>query len=244
MGKMINIENIPCYEPVEINNNVKGGLIVIHEVWGLTDHIKDVADRFAEQGYYVLAPNLLDQTEIEKIATPEFQKSLFDPEKRNTIQPKLREMMAPLQLPEFAEQTNTKVEKIFEYLYQIDTLDKKVAVNGFCFGGTYSYNLAVDEPRLKAAVPFYGHSDQSVEELSRIQCPILAFYGETDESLVSHLDDLKARMKEANVSYQSYVYPDCGHAFFNDSNLFAYNQVAANDAWQKTTQFLDDIFNK
>jgi len=240
MGKMIDIDNIPCYEPGSIQDNTRGGLIIIHEVWALTDHIKDVADRFYEHGYYVLAPNLLSQTQIEKIATPEFQKSLFDPEKRNEIQPKLREMMAPLQLPEFANTTNQKLKKIFDYLYSLNQLRQKVVVVGFCFGGTYSYNLAVNEPRLLAAVPFYGHCDQSVEELKTIRCPILAFYGENDEGLIKSLEDVKRRMREAQVDYVAHVYPNCGHAFFNDSNPFAYNQEAAQDAWQKTIKFLDE----
>jgi carboxymethylenebutenolidase len=113
-----------------------------------------------------------------------------------------------------------------------------VAVCGFCFGGSYSYSLAISESRLKAAVPFYGHASTEISELQKINCPVLAFYGEKDENLMSTLPELKENMKAAGVNYEAVVYPNCGHAFFNDTNKFAYNQEAATDAWQRTLRFL------
>jgi carboxymethylenebutenolidase len=133
--------------------------------------------------------------------------------------------------PEFGKLTTTRLRACFDYLYNLPQVNQKVAVIGFCFGGTYSYGLAVVEPRLKIALPFYGHSDQSVEELKNISCPIRAFYGQNDQALISSLDDLKSRMAEAGVDFAAKVYPDCGHAFFNDSNPAVYNQAAAVDAW-------------
>lgn len=239
MTKTVNINGVECYSPVEISDNQKGGLIVIHEVWGLTDHIKDVANRFAELGYYVLAPDLLAETEIAKLDTTNLQYGLFNPEKRNSVQPLLRELMSPLHMPDFASQTNTKLLKVFEYLYALPELKNNISVTGFCFGGTYSYNLAVNEPRLKFAIPFYGHNDYQVDELKKIKAKVLAFYGEKDDSLVSNLDNLKSRMKQAGVDFTPVVYLDCGHAFFNDSNPFAYNLVAAEDSFSRISNLLN-----
>ncbi|HUD06110.1 MAG TPA: dienelactone hydrolase family protein [Candidatus Saccharimonadales bacterium] len=222
---------------------IKGGLIVIHEVWGLADHIKDVARRFASDGYCVLAPDLLSQTGITEKAG-ELQKELFDPEKRAQAQPKIREMMAPIMSPEFAVETIAKVKSCYEYLSSTEETKSRVAITGFCFGGTYSFSLAIAEPRLKAAIPFYGHCDATVEELRKIKCPILAFYGEKDEGLMGGLDDLTKNMQEAGVDFTPKVYPNCGHAFFNDSNSFTYNKEAASDSWLKTLEFLNSNISK
>jgi carboxymethylenebutenolidase len=233
-----NGQTFPVYL-AEPDGEVKGGIIVIHEVWALTDHTKSVADRFAAEGYLVIAPDLLGtETEISKYAA-EIQLDLFNPEKRNEAQPKLRKLMAPMQAPGFADKTKGKVAVCFEYLYAKPAVDKKVAVNGFCFGGSYSFSLATAEPRLKAAIPFYGHASTDIDELKKITCPILAFYGEKDENLMSSLSELKELMKEAGVDFTAIVYPDSGHAFFNDTNSFAYNEKAAKDAWQRTLEFLN-----
>jgi carboxymethylenebutenolidase len=238
MGEMKTIGTIPGYE-VQPTGECKGGLIVIHEVWGLSDHIKDVAERFAAEGYLVLAPNLLTDTDVEDHITEQMPKDLFNPETRNALQPKLREIMTPLQSPEFATSTNEKLRNCFKYLYDQPLTKQKVAVVGYCFGGTYSFNLAAQEPKLRAAVPYYGHADMTVEDLRAISCPILAFYGEKDERLMSALPELEEKMHEARVDFTVQVYADAGHAFFNDSNPYAYNQEAAKDAWVRTLAFLE-----
>jgi carboxymethylenebutenolidase len=209
----------------------RAGVIVIHEVWGLADHIKDVANRLASEGYLALAPDFLgDYVDVATLGG--LQEDLFNPEKRNAAQPRLRELMAPIHNPEFAGDTADKLSSCFDYLYNLPESQQKVATIGFCFGGSYGFTLAVREPRLKLALPFYGHADFSAGKLSAINCPVRAFYGEKDENLIKALPDLKAKMAEAGVDFQTKVYPDCGHAFFNDTNKFAYNESAALDAWQ------------
>lgn len=241
MGKMIDLafDDAP-FEVYEVipEGALKGGLIVIEEVWGLTDHVKTVADRFAQEGYYVVSPELLSETHIkEKAGT--LMLDLFNPEKRNDAQPKLRALMAPMQEPDFAGKTLGRLKACFEYLYAKPELKQWVAVTGFCFGGSYSFALAASEPRLKAAVPFYGHADISQpDELRNITCPILAFYGEKDTNLIASLPEVEAALKAAGVDFTAQVYPDCGHAFFNDTNSFAYNEAAAQDAWRRTLDFL------
>jgi carboxymethylenebutenolidase len=218
---------------------IKGALIVIHEVWGLTDHIKSIADRFAGEGYLALAPDLFYGNGIDIEALGGLQASLFDPEKRAEAQPKLRLLMAPIQAPEFGQITLDKTQACFDYLEGLDGVNGRIGITGFCFGGTYSFSLAVHEPKLKVSIPFYGHADFSVDELRNITCPVLAFYGANDEALISSLPELKTKMADAGANFTSQVYEGCGHAFFNDTNKFTYNLDAATDAWNKTLSLLE-----
>lgn len=219
---------------------IKGAVIVIHEVWGLDDHIKSVAERVAMEGYLALAPDLLGNAQIDIDKLRALQIDLFDPAKRNKVQPELRQLMSPIHSPEFAISTIDNTKLCFDYLYNINEVNQSVACMGFCLGGTYSFALAVEEPKLKVAIPFYGHADYLVDKLKNIDCSIFAFYGEQDERLMLGLDDLKQRMSLAKVDFNYKVYKDCGHAFFNDTNKFAYNEEAAMDAWNTTLNLLKE----
>jgi len=242
MGRMIEIqsgEHVTIAYEAKPTGKVRGGILLIHEVWGLADHIKDVADRYAREGYLVVAPELLAGVGINPEAVGTLNIDLFNPAKRNEAQPKLRKLMAPMQSPEFGAATLESLRHVFDYLFNHEDTAGQVAVVGYCFGGTYSYSLAIAEERLKAAIPYYGPCDAPVDELRRVSAPILAFYGANDEGLVNGIDDLKERMSIAGVDFAAIVYPNCGHAFFNDGNPFSYNEVAATDAYSQTLDFLD-----
>lgn len=230
MSEMITANDVSAYL-ARPDGEVKAGVLVIHEVWGLTDHIKSVADRLASEGYLALTPDLLAGSGVDFSGTKELQEVMFDPERRNEAQPKLRAMMAPMQKPEFSKVTAASTKKCFDYLYDLPESKHSVAVIGFCFGGSYSFTLAAQEPRLKLSMPFYGHCDFSSDELAQIACPVRAFYGENDEGLSGQMQELPAKMSEAKADFEQRIYDDCGHAFFNDTNKFAYNQVAASNAW-------------
>ena len=241
MGQMITVGNATATFHAylsEPSGPPKGGLVMLHEIWGLVDHAKEVADRFAAEGYLVVAPDLLSDVGITQEVAAELQQTLADPETRSKAQPRMRELTAPLRSPEFAERTTNTVQACFNHLEGVAGLAGRVAVTGFCFGGTYSFALAVKEPRLRAAVPFYGHSEYTEEELRGINCPVLAFYGERDAALVDQLPSLEAKMAAAGVDFEAVVYPGTGHAFFNDTNPRTYDQHAAVDAWRRTLDFL------
>lgn len=239
MGKNFTIESggvsVPAYL-AEASGEARGAVILIEEIWGLNDHIRSICDRLAAQGYHVVSPNLLAETDIEAHVDQELMEGLFDPERRSAVQPRLREVMSPMQAPDFAGKALAMLQATYEHVRE--KAGDTIAVMGFCFGGSYSFQLAVSEPRLKAAIPFYGHASTNVQELKRIKCPVLSFYGEKDENLMGQLPELKANMEAAGVKFQAVVYPNCGHAFFNDTNPYAYNAAAAKDAWQKTLEFL------
>lgn len=239
---------VPAYRACQANSSAalptgrQAAIILIHEVWGLSDHIKSVADRFCEQGYEVIAPDLVANTDLAKVLNPDLQKIIFDPKERLAHQVEIRAMMAPLGSPEFARDTLDKLQAVFNYL-ENDPRVSKIAVIGFCFGGTYSFGLAANQPGLAAAVPFYGHGEQYIDKFAQIDCPVLAFYGEKDEALNEHIPAIESAMKAANKEFKYHVYSDAGHAFFNDTNPLAYSQAAAADAWAKTLEFLNQALS-
>jgi carboxymethylenebutenolidase len=227
--------HIPAYVAGEENN--RAGVILIHEVWGLNKNIRNLTDRLAAEGYLVLAPDLISQTGITEKIDQSILAEAANPATRDEAQKKMRAIMSPIRSEEFGRETVERLKICFNYLKQEYGL-KKIAVMGFCFGGTYSYSLAANEPDIAASVPFYGHAPENEEELAKISCPIMAFYGEKDTALVQDLPRLQMSMKKFNKDFRSKVYPNTGHAFMNDTNPTTYNKEAADDAWKEALQFL------
>lgn len=215
------------------------GLIVIEEIWGVDGHIKDVCERFAREGFVVISPELLPEG-VLKFATPEIRAALFDPEKRNEVQPKMREAMAPMMQPEFGKDAVEKLKACVDYLLADEKVDGSVGVLGFCFGGSYSFHLAINDQRIKAAVPFYGQPPELVDSVASIKCPVLNFNGANDANIIGKIPALEEAMKKGGVDYTSVIYPGAGHAFFNDTNPRSYNAEAAKDAWEKSLTFLHE----
>jgi carboxymethylenebutenolidase len=242
MGSMISIDidggTIPCYraEPV---GELRGALIVIHEIWGLVDHIKDVADRYAAEGYLVVAPDILSHGGVTPEVGAEINRLMFfgTEEERAEVQPVMREKMAPVRSPEYGAWAVSALTKVVDYLDIQLGVDGRIAVLGFCFGGTYSFALAAADPRIRSSIPFYGAPPET-SDLARIQCPVLALYGATDERLIETLPDVTERMNDAGVDFASHVYENAGHAFFNDTNSVMYNADVAADAWRRSLEFL------
>ena len=212
-------------------------LIVIEEIWGVNDHMKDVANRYAQEGFIVLSPELLPEGLLQQL-TPDLMKDLFDPEKRHEVQPKLRAAMAPIMQPEYSKETITKLRACVDYLIAHAQGNGKVGVLGFCFGGTYSMQLSISDPRIDACVVFYGQTPDPVDQVKALACPVLELHGEKDANIVPTLPKLEAAMKEYDKDFELIVYPGAGHAFFNDTNPLAYNAQAAQDAWNKSLAFL------
>lgn len=229
---------LPVYR-TEAIGELRGALVVIHEIWGLVDHIKNVADRYAAEGYLVVAPDILSHGGI----TPEVGAELAhlmhssDEEERAKAQPLMREKMAPVNQPEYAAWAVAALKSVVDYLERQDGVDGRIGVLGFCFGGSYSFALAAADPRIRGAVPFYGTPPET-SDLAHLDCPVLALYGDTDERLMASLPDVTARMKAAGVQFLPHVYEGAGHAFFNDTNPVTYRPEVAADAWTRSLEFL------
>lgn len=239
MGTYLNLDDVTVWRE-EPTGPPRGGLIVIHEIWGLVQHTRDVAARFAAEGYVVYAPDIL----ADAIETPEIgellQSIIADPDdaRRNAEQPRLRAAFAAPHAPGFAEKAVRRLTTTLDALEREPGVDGRIGVVGFCFGGSYAFELAAADPRIRASVPFYGSSPDP-SKMPGISCPVLALYGEEDTALVDALPALRDDMTSAGVDFRDHVYPDAGHAFFNDANQRQYRAAAAKAAWPEVLEFLN-----
>jgi carboxymethylenebutenolidase len=235
----ISLDGVKVYRAVP-EGEPRGGIILIHEIWGLVPHITGVADRFAAEGYVVVAPDLLSDAGISPQFGLELHALMSDPDeaRRTEAQPRLREAMSPLRSPEFATSAMTRLRTSVDALAAEPGVDGRIAVVGFCFGGTYSFALAAADDRIRAAVPFYGTAP-APDRIATIACPVLALYGAHDPALIDALPGVRSEMAAAGVDFTDHVYPDAAHAFFNDTGS-RYRQDDAADAWERTLAFLDE----
>ena len=213
---------------VDPETKPQAAIIIIHEIFGLNLHIRDLARRFARQGYVCLAPDLYTREgtpNVDVANMPALRKLLASiPDRR---------IVADLQAGE-------------EYL-RGDGI-AKVGSMGFCMGGLYSYLLACNSKTLNAAVDFYGrivypetneNKPQSPLDLApQLNCPLLCCYGELDASIPqSDVEKLRNALKQSTQPWKINIYTGAGHAFFNDTRP-SYNATAANDAGSETLAFL------
>jgi carboxymethylenebutenolidase len=194
-------------------------IIVIHENRGLNDHTRDVARRFAAAGYVALAVDALSRKGgTAAMTTPE----------------KVREAFAAIPVADVMSDLNAGLTFLNNHQH---VKKNKLASIGFCWGGARSFLLATEPNKLRAAVVFYGTAP-SEEQLAKVHCPVLGIYGETDERITSKVPEVAASMKKLKKQYESKIYKDAAHAFFNDTNAERYNAEAAKDAWTQTLAFL------
>jgi len=190
------------------------GVLVVHENRGLNPHIEDVARRVALEGYMAFAPDALfplgGYPGDEDKARAEFQK---------LDQAKTRE--------DFVEAA--------KWLKGRADCTGKVAVVGFCYGGSIANMLATRVPDLAGAVPFYG-GQAKAEDVPNIKCPLLLQYAENDERVNAGWPAYEAALKAHSVRYEAHVYPGTQHGFNNDTTP-RYNKEAAALAWQRTLDF-------
>jgi carboxymethylenebutenolidase len=240
MENLIDLGGVHVYR-AEPEGPPRAAIVLVHEIWGLVPHIRDVADRLAVEGYLVLAPDLLSDIGITPEVGLDILAMMSDPdeERRLAAQPRLRDALAPIRTPQFAAGAVARLRLAVDALEVEPGIDGRIAVMGFCFGGTYSFALAAADSRVRAAVPFYGQAP-APDDIAQIACPILALYGQDDPPLIDALPEVRANMAAARVDFTAVVYPDSTHAFFNDTNPQRYNATDAADAWKRALAFLSD----
>ena len=237
------------------------GLVLIHEIWGLVPHIKDVADRFAREGFVVLAPDLMGS---DPNLAPMFAPSIIEavtkfmfglpPGKMRDqafVQQELMKMPQETRAPVaifFATVLGGKlpfprftveVSSACDFLKTCQGVEPaRIGSLGFCFGGTMSFRLACSGAT-QACVVFYGQNPDPIDQVANIKCPVLGNYGAEDSGLNSTLDQLVAAMVRHKKDFEMKIYPGAPHAFFNDTNTYMYREAAAEEAWERSLRFLN-----
>jgi len=217
------------------------GVVLIHDVWGLTDHARDLARRLSAEGFAVLALNLYRRLDEVKIENPgEWMRALSDPQILADVQAGADFLAAhPM------------------------TRGKGIGVIGFCMGGMYALMAGASCTGLGASVPFYGllshqhgilHSDhpdktlkpnEPLELAHDLRCPTLAFYGDKDEFVpISDIELLEERFAHSGQAAEVVLYPGAGHAFMNDTRPDAYRPDDAANAWQRMVGFLTEKLDR
>ena len=193
------------------------GVIVIHEWWGLNDWVKDQASKLADQGYVALAIDLYRG----KVATT--------PDEAHQIMRGVPE-----------DRAKRDLHAAFSFLASQPNVKKdRIGAIGWCMGGGYSLDVALQEPTLAADVINYGHLATDPEALKKINAPILGLFGAQDKGIppedVRKFGEALDKMgKKIDIK----IYDDAGHAFENPNNKDGYRPADAADAWRRTTDFL------
>ncbi|MFI2609320.1 dienelactone hydrolase family protein [Kitasatospora sp. NPDC018619] len=195
------------------------GLVVVQEWWGLTSHIADVADRFAAEGFTVLAPDLFGGA------------TTHDPAEAARF---LRELPA--------DRAVQDLSGAVDHLLALDgVVGDAVGVVGFCMGGGFALLLAARAgDKVAAVVPFYGLPPDPDFDYRGLTAHVLGHFGESDGSIpMAAVDEAAIRIGEAtDVRPEIHFYP-AGHAFMNDENLIGtYDPLQARIAWRRTLTFL------
>jgi carboxymethylenebutenolidase len=233
------------------------GVIVIHEIFGLSSFIKDVAGRFADQGYVALAPDLFSRLDLADVLTAD---NIGEAMKfRNTLPPQKLQDRSFMQeaLAQLPDEQSQRIQKViplvfggqikepltqdlvraFDYLRKQEyVIADRIGVVGFCFGGGLSINLACEAP-VSACVVFYGENPIPIERVEKIPCPVLGIYGADDQRVNPRLPELVGAMVQYKKDFEMRIYPGAGHAFFNDTNPAIYRPEAAKDAWDRVLRF-------
>ncbi len=233
-------------------------VVVIHEIFGLDEHQRDVARRFAQQGYVAVAPNLFTG-ELQALLTPanialamqSFAQAppelRRDPTKLAAFaatQPAERrpilEAFGRVSSPSAQAGFGRDLLAVTQYLRGLPEVDPaRLGSIGFCFGGAMSARLATVDPKLAAAVIFYGQNPP-LEEVPKIHARLLGLYGADDPGITSTVPQLAEAMARAGRSFTSHVYPGAKHAFFNDTRASNYHAASAEDAWRRVLAFFSE----
>ena len=192
-------------------------LVVIHEWWGLNDWVKEQASKLADQGYVTLAVDLYRG----KVATT--------PDEAHEIMRGLPQ-----------DRSDRDLLAAANYLRSLKNVEPaRVGSIGWCMGGGYSLDLALEDPRLAATVINYGHLATSPDSLKKIHASILGIFGGQDRGIpVSDVRAFEQQMKQLGKPIEVVVFPDAGHGFENPNNKPAYRADDADEAWKKTVAFL------
>lgn len=198
-------------------------VLVIHEIFGMTDWVRAVADQLAAEGFVAVAPDLLSGKGPDGGNADSFKGD------------GARSAVSKLSADEVAK----RLDAAREYAIKQPAAGEKVATIGFCWGGGMSFNYAVHQPKLNAAVVYYGAPPKDDASLAKIASPVAGFYGGDDARITATVEPTGKAMKDAGKTYDPHVYDHAGHGFLRQqTGRDGANAKAAQQAWPATVEFL------
>jgi carboxymethylenebutenolidase len=201
-------------------------VVVIHEIFGMTDWVRLTADELAAAGYIAIAPDLLSGLGAKGGGTEEVR----------DVGRAIRDLPP--------DQITADLNACTDYVAQLPACTGHVAVAGFCWGGGQTFRFATNRKDLKAAFVFYGPPPGSKEAIERIQCQVYGFYGGNDARIDATIPRTKELMKEAGKIYRPVVYEGAGHGFMRAGETPGAaegNRKAREAAWKRWKELLRKI---
>ncbi len=204
-------------------------VVVIHEIFGLSDWVRGVADQLAEAGYIAIAPDLLSGAAPGGGGTAE----LGGPDAvRKAIS-----SLAP-------DQVTADLNAVAGYVAKLPACNGKLAVGGFCWGGGQTFRFATNNKDIKAAFAFYGTGPEAEADIARIKVPVYGFYGGNDARVNATIPKSTELMKKAGKTYEPVIYDGAGHGFMRageDPAGSEANKKARDEAWKRWKDLLKKI---
>jgi carboxymethylenebutenolidase len=222
-------KEISCFVVFPEVSGKAPSVVVIHEIFGLTDWVRTVADRLAEEGAIAIAPDLLSGKAPGGGGSDKFPGV-----------DGARKAVSGLS----AEEVQADLKAVADHISHHAAANGKVAVAGFCWGGAQSFRLATNLKDLKASLVFYGTAPEKDEDLARIGCPVYGFYGGDDARVTATVEDTVKRMKKASKTYEPVTYPGAGHGFMRageEPNAKEANKKARDEAWKRIKEILKKL---
>ena len=196
-------------------------VLVIHEIFGLTDWVRGLCDQLAENGVIAIAPDLLSGQTFADVDGAR---------KAISVLPK--------------EQVEADLQATSEYALKIPAANGTLTVCGFCWGGGWAFAYANLNSTLKAAYSFYGPTPDDASMVARIHCPVYGFYGENDERINAGIPKAEELMKTASQKYEPVIYQGAGHGFMREGEMPDANEAnkkARGDAWARWKSLLHQL---
>lgn len=204
-------------------------VVVIHENRGLTDWVRSVADQLAEAGYIAIAPDLLSGMGPNGGKTSDFSDADAAREAIYRLAP---------------DQITADLNAVTDYVRKLPASNGKVAVAGFCWGGSQAFRFATNRSDLAAAFVFYGTGPDNKEAISKINCPVYGFYGGNDARVNATVPKTAELMKEAGKFFEPITYEGAGHGFMRsgeEPNAAEANKRAREEAWARWKALLKKL---
>ncbi|HKI04577.1 MAG TPA: dienelactone hydrolase family protein [Thermoanaerobaculia bacterium] len=200
-----------------------GVVIIIHEIFGLSDWIRGVADQLAKEGFIAVAPDLI---------------SGLGPNGGGTDSVPSRDDVTKLVRAITPEDATARLNAVRDYAVKLPAANGKSATIGFCWGGGRSFAYAAAQPALNAAVVYYGTSPEAAD-LAKIKAPVLGNYGGDDARVNATVGPAEAEMKKLGKTYEPHTYEGAGHGFLRQQDgREGANLKATQQAWARTVAFL------